>query len=138
MQEILEQIVAKARTEFAALSGRAEFESAKARYVGPNGELTGLMKQMGASAPFGSETPLRQKNRPCRGDRGLRRDASIHRCVPVSETFIRLPERACVVVPTCRTLASSQRVSDRLTGEEPVWSGRTLAPGVGRGRRTTA
>lgn len=48
MQEILEQIVAKARTEFAALTGRAEFESAKARYVGPNGELTAQMKKMGA------------------------------------------------------------------------------------------
>lgn len=47
MQEILEQIVAKARTEFATLAGRAEFESAKARYVGPNGELTAQMKKMG-------------------------------------------------------------------------------------------
>jgi len=48
MQEILSALVGKATTDLAALKTRPEFEAAKARLVGPNGELTGLMKQMGA------------------------------------------------------------------------------------------
>lgn len=48
MQQILDEIVTKARAELAALANRPEFESAKARYVGPNGELTAQMKKMGA------------------------------------------------------------------------------------------
>ena len=47
MQDTLTAHVAKAQPEFAALTTRPEFEAAKARYVGPNGELTALMKQMG-------------------------------------------------------------------------------------------
>jgi phenylalanyl-tRNA synthetase alpha chain len=47
MQEKLTALVAKAQTELATLKTRPEFEAAKARYVGPNGELTALMKQMG-------------------------------------------------------------------------------------------
>jgi phenylalanyl-tRNA synthetase alpha chain len=48
MQDNLNAILAKAQPELAALKTRADFEAAKARYVGPNGELTALMKQMGA------------------------------------------------------------------------------------------
>jgi phenylalanyl-tRNA synthetase alpha chain len=48
MQAQLTAIVAKATTELAALNARPEFEAAKARYVGPNGQLTALMKLMGA------------------------------------------------------------------------------------------
>jgi phenylalanyl-tRNA synthetase alpha chain len=48
MQETISAILAKAPAELAALKTRAEFEAAKARYVGPNGEFTALMKQMGA------------------------------------------------------------------------------------------
>ena len=48
MQEKLSAILAKAAGELAALQSRPEFEAAKARYVGPNGELTALMKQMGS------------------------------------------------------------------------------------------
>src|SRR3954453_20628646 len=48
MQDTLTALVAKAQTELAALKTRPEFEAAKARFVGPNGELTALMKQMGA------------------------------------------------------------------------------------------
>src|SRR5205823_9394058 len=47
MQDQLNALVAKATAELAALKTRPEFEAAKARYVGPHGELTGLMKQMG-------------------------------------------------------------------------------------------
>ena len=47
MQETLTALVAKARTELPLLKSRPEFEGAKARFVGPNGELTALMKQMG-------------------------------------------------------------------------------------------
>src|SRR3954469_24348632 len=47
MQEQLSALVAKATAELPALKTRPEFEAAKARYVGPNGELTALMKQMG-------------------------------------------------------------------------------------------
>ena len=48
MQEQLSALLAKAQTELAALKTRPEFEAAKARFVGPNGELTALMKQMGS------------------------------------------------------------------------------------------
>ena len=47
MQDLLSALLAKAPAELAALKTRAEFEAAKARYVGPHGELTALMKQMG-------------------------------------------------------------------------------------------
>src|ERR1035437_8650493 len=48
MQDQLSALLAKAQTELAALKTRPEFEAAKARCVGPNGELTVLMKQMGS------------------------------------------------------------------------------------------
>jgi len=48
MQATITAILAKAQPELAHLKTRAEFEAAKARYVGPNGEFTALMKQMGA------------------------------------------------------------------------------------------
>lgn len=48
MQATLSAILAKASAELVTLKTRADFEAAKARYVGPNGELTALMKQMGA------------------------------------------------------------------------------------------
>jgi phenylalanyl-tRNA synthetase alpha chain len=48
MQEQLSAIYTKAQSELQLLKSRPEFEAAKARFVGPNGELTGLMKQMGA------------------------------------------------------------------------------------------
>ncbi|MDD3180077.1 MAG: phenylalanine--tRNA ligase subunit alpha [Opitutaceae bacterium] len=48
MQATIATILAKAQTEFSALQTRAEFETAKARYVGPNGEFTALLKQMGS------------------------------------------------------------------------------------------
>jgi phenylalanyl-tRNA synthetase alpha chain len=47
MQDQLNALLAKAAAELPALQARPEFEAAKARYVGPNGELTALMKQMG-------------------------------------------------------------------------------------------
>src|SRR6188768_2881848 len=48
MQERLSALATKAAADLAAVSSRPEFEAAKARLVGPNGELTALMKQMGA------------------------------------------------------------------------------------------
>src|SRR3954465_6517680 len=48
MQDQLSALLAKASAELPTLKTRPEFEAAKARYVGPNGELTALMKQMGA------------------------------------------------------------------------------------------
>ncbi|MFA5264522.1 MAG: phenylalanine--tRNA ligase subunit alpha [Opitutaceae bacterium] len=48
MQDQLSIILAKAQAEFPSLKTRPEYEAAKARYVGPNGELTALMKQMGS------------------------------------------------------------------------------------------
>ena len=48
MQDQLNAILAKAAAELPAVRARPEFEAAKARYVGPNGEFTSLMKQMGA------------------------------------------------------------------------------------------
>jgi phenylalanyl-tRNA synthetase alpha chain len=48
MQDQLSALLAKAAAEFPALSSRPELEAAKARYVGPHGELTALMKQMGS------------------------------------------------------------------------------------------
>jgi phenylalanyl-tRNA synthetase alpha chain len=48
MQDQLSALLAKASAELPSLNARPEFEAAKARYVGPHGELTALMKQMGA------------------------------------------------------------------------------------------
>ena len=48
MQATLNALVQKAAAEFVTIQARPEFEAAKARYVGPNGELTALMKQMGS------------------------------------------------------------------------------------------
>jgi phenylalanyl-tRNA synthetase alpha chain len=48
MQDQLSALLAKAQQELPQLKTRPEFEAAKARYVGPNGELTAMMKQMGA------------------------------------------------------------------------------------------
>ncbi|MCU0793468.1 MAG: phenylalanine--tRNA ligase subunit alpha [Opitutaceae bacterium] len=48
MQDQLAALLAKAAAELPALAARPDFEAAKARYVGPNGELTALMKQMGS------------------------------------------------------------------------------------------
>jgi phenylalanyl-tRNA synthetase alpha chain len=50
MQEQLSSLLAKASSELQAIRSRPDLESAKARYVGPNGELTLLMKQMGSVA----------------------------------------------------------------------------------------
>lgn len=50
MQAILSALLAKATVEFPRLKSRADFEAAKARYVGPHGEFTALMKQMGTVA----------------------------------------------------------------------------------------
>lgn len=47
MQDILNALATKAQTELSTLQSRPEFEAAKARFVGPNGELTAQMKQMG-------------------------------------------------------------------------------------------
>jgi phenylalanyl-tRNA synthetase alpha chain len=49
MQEQLSLLLAKASKELQAIGTRPELEAAKARYVGPNGELTAVMKQMGAA-----------------------------------------------------------------------------------------
>ena len=48
MQDQLTALLAKAAVEFPAIATRPDFEAAKARFVGPNGELTALMKQMGS------------------------------------------------------------------------------------------
>ena len=48
MQDQLTALLARARAELPAIRARPEFEAAKARLVGPHGELTALMKQMGA------------------------------------------------------------------------------------------
>ena len=48
MQDQLTALLDRASTDLAALKTRPEFETAKAALVGPNGELTTLMKQMGS------------------------------------------------------------------------------------------
>jgi len=50
MQEQLSSLLARASAELQSIRTRPELESAKARYVGPNGEFTALMKQMGSVA----------------------------------------------------------------------------------------
>jgi phenylalanyl-tRNA synthetase alpha chain len=50
MQELLKDLIARSRAELAAIAERPAFEAAKARLVGPNGELTALMKRMGSVA----------------------------------------------------------------------------------------
>ncbi|MBM3351805.1 MAG: phenylalanine--tRNA ligase subunit alpha [Betaproteobacteria bacterium] len=47
----IDSIVARAEAEFAAAADAAALENAKARYLGKAGELTALLKQLGAAAP---------------------------------------------------------------------------------------
>lgn len=47
MQDQLAELVTRAEAELPTIASRPDFEAAKARYVGPKGDLTGLMKQMG-------------------------------------------------------------------------------------------
>jgi phenylalanyl-tRNA synthetase alpha chain len=47
MQELLKDLIVRAQAELGVLTERPAFEAAKARFVGPNGELTALMKRMG-------------------------------------------------------------------------------------------
>jgi phenylalanyl-tRNA synthetase alpha chain len=47
MQAQLSSLLAKASAELDAIRSRPELEAAKARYVGPKGELTAAMKQLG-------------------------------------------------------------------------------------------
>lgn len=48
MKTRLAALLEQAAAELPAVKTRPEFEAAKARYVGPNGALTGFMKQMGS------------------------------------------------------------------------------------------
>lgn len=48
MQAELDSLLARAREAFASVANRPQWEATKARFVGPNGELTAQMKQMGA------------------------------------------------------------------------------------------
>ncbi len=48
MQDTLNAILAKATAELPALQTRVELDTAKARYTGPHGEFTALLKQLGA------------------------------------------------------------------------------------------
>jgi phenylalanyl-tRNA synthetase alpha chain len=48
MELALSSLIEKAQSDLGRLTSRPEFEAAKARLVGPNGELTALMKQMGS------------------------------------------------------------------------------------------
>jgi phenylalanyl-tRNA synthetase alpha chain len=50
MQELLKDLIVRASAELSAIAERPAFESAKARLVGPNGELTAMMKRMGSVA----------------------------------------------------------------------------------------
>lgn len=51
MEETLQQIVENAAREVQAVESRAQFEAFKARFVGPSGALTGVMKGMGKLPP---------------------------------------------------------------------------------------
>ena len=51
MQEQLSSLLAKATGELQAIRTRPELESAKARYVGPNGELTARDEADGRRSP---------------------------------------------------------------------------------------
>ena len=48
MKDQLAALLADAAAELPAIQSRPDFEAAKARYVGPSGRLTSLMKDMGA------------------------------------------------------------------------------------------
>lgn len=49
MQDQLQALLAQARAELPVIRARPELEAAKARYVGPKGEFTALMKRLGAA-----------------------------------------------------------------------------------------
>src|SRR3954465_10170318 len=78
MQDQLSALLAKASAELPTLKTRAEFEAAKARYVGPNGEFTALMKQMGA-VPKEQRPAMGKLINEARGEPAARLDATLER-----------------------------------------------------------
>jgi phenylalanyl-tRNA synthetase alpha chain len=78
MQETLNALLVRAVAELAALKTRAEFEAAKARYVGPNGELTGLMKQLG-TVPKEERPALGKRINEAKGQLQAQLDAALAR-----------------------------------------------------------
>ncbi len=78
MQETISAILAKAPAELAALKTRAEFEAAKARYVGPNGEFTALMKQMG-TVPKEQRPAMGKLVNEAKGQLSAQLDATLER-----------------------------------------------------------
>ena len=78
MQAALQTLLEKARGELAALRTRPEFEAAKARFVGPHGELTALMKQLG-SAPKEQKPVLGKLINEAKGQLQTQLDAALAR-----------------------------------------------------------
>ncbi len=90
MQEALSVLLAKAPAKLAALKTRAEFETAKACYVGPNGEFTAIMKQMG-TVPKKQRPAMGKLINEAKGKLQIQLDATLQR---IAET-----ERAAQLGP---------------------------------------
>jgi hypothetical protein len=99
VQEHLTALLAKAALELQAVRARPELEAAKARYVGPNGELTALMKQMGA---------VPKEERPALGrlvneaKARSSRSSSTRRLARIDRGRARRPARAAARSRRCR------------------------------------
>jgi phenylalanyl-tRNA synthetase alpha chain len=78
MQATLSALLAKASAEFATLPARADFEAAKARYVGPHGEFTAVMKQMG-SVPKEQRPAMGRLINEAKGQLQVQLDAALAR-----------------------------------------------------------
>jgi phenylalanyl-tRNA synthetase alpha chain len=60
----LDQLVASAVSDFAAATEPAKLEDAKARYLGKEGSLTGLLKGLGKLPPRSASPPARRSISP--------------------------------------------------------------------------
>lgn len=90
MQDQLSALVTQASTEFPNLTSRPEFEAAKARFVGPKGSLTGLMKQMGQVA---------KEDRPAMGKLINETKVALQRLLDVALERIEAAELAAKLGP---------------------------------------
>jgi phenylalanyl-tRNA synthetase alpha chain len=78
MQDQLSALLAQADAELPSLASRPDFEAAKARYVGPNGAFTALMKQMG-SVPKEERPAMGKLINEAKGRLQLRLDEALAR-----------------------------------------------------------
>jgi phenylalanyl-tRNA synthetase alpha chain len=98
MQDQLSVLLAQAAAELPTLKTRPEFEAAKARYVGPHGALTALMKQMG-TLPKEQKPVVGKLINETKGQLQAQFDAALS-CIETAEIATQLGPAVDVTLPS--------------------------------------